>query len=87
MLGVIAAVTLIAGVLLILVGSYLTVKQAPVTGSQAAEGMTGLVKALAELAEALKGYPAGLIMIFLGVLLLLASAVVGTAGAITSLTA
>ena len=84
MIGVIAAVMLTAGVLLIVVGTVLTVKQAPVTGSQASEGMTGLVRALAELADALKGYPAGLIMIFLGVLLLMASALVGTAGAIAS---
>ncbi|GIL37594.1 hypothetical protein [Phycicoccus sp. DTK01] len=81
MLQLITATLLIAGVILIGVGAYLTVRQAPVTGSKAAEGMTGLVKALAQLAEALKGYPAGLVMIFLGVLLLLASAIAGTVGA------
>lgn len=45
MLQSITATLLIAGVVLIGVGAYLTVRQAPITGSKASEGMTGLVKA------------------------------------------
>lgn len=45
MLQRITATLLIAGVVLIGVGAYLTVRQAPITGSKASEGMTGLVKA------------------------------------------
>lgn len=80
MLTAVTVALLVAGLGLILAGVLLTIKQAPVTGSKAAESATGLIKALAELAEALKGYPAGLVMIFLGVLLLLVSATVGAVG-------
>lgn len=85
MVGVIAAVILAVGVLLIVVGIILTVRrERAVETTPVAEEMSGLVRALAELATALKGYPAGLIMIFLGVLLLLVSAVVGVSGAIAA---
>lgn len=82
MLGAVTVVMLALGVLLVCAGVFLTLRRAPVGGNQANEGMSGLVKALAELATALQGYPAGLVLIFLGVLLLLASAVTGAVGTI-----
>ena len=88
-LGIASFVIIGVGVVLILTGLYLSVSDWRRKNPEEADGPVvtealGTLGDLAKLAEALKGYPLGMQLIFVGIAVLIVGGAFGGAGALVS---
>lgn len=81
-LAIVALVALGLGVVLIITGTAMTWRSRG-PDARAASGDGGLIGAMAKLAEALAKYPPGMVMVFLGVLLVFLAAVAAGVNGVT----